>query len=47
MLEFSQTIFIKTLIESGGGTGPMKPGNLSVLVNEKVLIPARLLIPGP
>jgi len=31
---------IDTLMKSGGGTGPVKPGNHSTLV-EKVLIPAK------
>ena len=29
-----------TLIESGGGTGPMKPGNLSIFSIGKVPTPA-------
>lgn len=34
---------LKTLIQSGGGTDPMKPSNLQVLL-EKVLISAELFL---
>ena len=31
-------LYLNNLIKSGGGTGPVKPGNLTI--NVKVLIPA-------